>query len=59
MCKLLERNEEFKWDDACNKSWEWMNASMTCLFVLIVPNWDAEFHVHTNASNFALGVMLG
>jgi hypothetical protein len=57
MCKLF--NEEFKWDDACNKSWEWMKASMTCLLILIVPNWNAKFHVHTDASNFALGVMLG
>jgi hypothetical protein len=59
MCKLLKKNEEFKCDDACNKSWEWMKASMTCLLVLIVPNWNVEFHVHINASNFALGVMMG
>ncbi len=32
---------------------------MTCLLVLMVPNWNFEFHLHTNASNFALGVMLG
>jgi hypothetical protein len=36
-----------------------MKTSMTCLPVLIVPNWNVEFHVHTNASNFALVVMLG
>jgi hypothetical protein len=59
MCKLLKKNEEFKWDDAYNKSWEWMKASMTCLPILIVPNWNVEFHVHTNASNLALGVTLG
>ncbi len=34
-------------------------ASMTCLPMLMVPNWKIEFHEHTNASNFALGVMLG
>jgi hypothetical protein len=31
---------------------------MTCLFVLIVPNWKLEFHVQINASNFALKTML-
>jgi len=25
----------------------------------MAPNWKIEFHEHTNASNFALGVMLG
>ncbi len=31
---------------------------MTCLCALIVPNWKLEFHVHIDASNFALGAML-
>ncbi len=31
---------------------------MTCLLVLIVPNWKLEFHVQIDASNFALGTML-
>jgi hypothetical protein len=59
MCKLLKKDEELKWIETCNKSWEWMKASMTCLLMLIVPNLKIEFHVHTNASNFALGVRLG
>ncbi len=58
MCKLLKKDEEFKWNKAYNKSWQWMKASMTCLSVLMVPDQKIEFHVHTNASNFVLGVML-
>ncbi len=26
--------------------------------ILIVPNWTREFHIHTNASNYAIGTML-
>jgi hypothetical protein len=36
-----------------------MKASMTCLPMLMVPNWKIKFHVHIDTSNFALGVMLG
>jgi hypothetical protein len=36
-----------------------MKASMTCLPILIVPNWNVKFHVHMDASNFALSVILG
>jgi hypothetical protein len=36
-----------------------MKTSMMCLPVSMVPNWKIEFHVHTNTSNFVLGVMLG
>jgi hypothetical protein len=59
MCKLLKKDEEFKWIEIYNQSWEWMKASMTCLPTLLVQNWKIEFHVHTDASNFVLGVMLG
>jgi hypothetical protein len=59
MCKLLKKDEKFKWIKACNKSWERMKASMTCLPVLMVSNYKIKFHVHIDASNFALGIMLG
>jgi hypothetical protein len=58
MCKLLKKDENFIWIEACAKSWEWMKASMTYLPVLIVLDWKLEFHVHTDASNFALRDML-
>jgi hypothetical protein len=59
MRKLLKKDEKFKWAETCNKSWERMKASMTCLPMLMVPNWKIKFHVHIDASNFALGIMLG
>jgi hypothetical protein len=58
MCKLLKKDQKNLWIKACAKSWEWMKASMACLLVLIIPNLKLEFHVHTNASNIALGAML-
>ncbi len=51
-------DEIFLWRKACSKSWEWMKASMTCIHVLIVRDQKLEFHVHMDASNFALGAML-
>jgi hypothetical protein len=59
MCKLLKKDKEFKWTDACAKSCEWMKPSMTCLPILTIFNWNFKFHVHTNISNFAIGIMLG
>jgi hypothetical protein len=58
MCKLLRNDEKHLWTKVCAKSWEWMKAFMTCLPILIVPNWKIEFHAHINASNFALRPML-
>jgi hypothetical protein len=35
-----------------------MKTTLTTLPILIVPNWIIEFHVHTNALNYAIGSML-
>jgi hypothetical protein len=32
---------------------------MTCLPMLMVPNWKIKFHLHIDTPNFALGIMLG
>jgi hypothetical protein len=58
MCKLLKKDEKFIWIKACAKSWEWMKASMTCLLIPIILDWKLKFHVHIDASNFALGAIL-
>jgi hypothetical protein len=50
MCKLLKKDEKFIWTETCTKFWEWMKAPMTCLLVLIIPNWKLEFHGHIDAS---------
>lgn len=36
-----------------------VKAFKTCLLVLIVLNWKLKFHGYIDASNFALGTMLG
>jgi hypothetical protein len=43
MCKLLRKDEKFKWIEACNKYWEWTKTSMTCWPMLMVPNWKSNF----------------
>jgi hypothetical protein len=35
-----------------------MKTSLITLSVFIVLDWTKEFHVHTNASNYAIGAML-
>jgi hypothetical protein len=58
MCKLLKKDIHYWWDEACEQFFQWMKTSLLTLPILIVPNWTKEFHVHTNASNYAIGTML-
>jgi hypothetical protein len=58
MCKFLKNDEKFIWTEACARCLEWMKASMTCLPVLIALDCKLEYHVHIDASKFALRIML-
>jgi hypothetical protein len=56
MNKLLKKDEASHRKNAC--AWEWLKASIISP-IFIVPNWNLEFHVHINVSNYALKAMLG
>jgi hypothetical protein len=58
MSKLLKKDETSNRKNACAKSWEWLKASIISP-IFIVPNWNLEFHVHIDFSNYALNVMFG
>jgi hypothetical protein len=40
------------------KAWELIKQKYIETPILISPNWQMEFHVHTNASLLVVGVML-
>jgi hypothetical protein len=57
--KLLSKEVEFKWDDECQISFEILKQKLSTTPVLRGPNWSLPFHICTDASDIALGVVLG
>jgi hypothetical protein len=57
--KLLSKEVEFKWDDECQIYFEILKQKLSTTPVLRGPNWSLPFHICTNASDIALGVVLG
>jgi hypothetical protein len=57
--KLLSKEIEFKWDDECQISFEILKQKLSTTSVLRGPNWSLPFHICTNSSDTALGVVLG
>jgi hypothetical protein len=53
--KLMRKSKEFIWTQKCQDAWETIKQKFV---ILITPNWEREFHVHTNASNIVVGAML-
>jgi hypothetical protein len=57
--KLLSKEAEFKWDDECQISFEILKQKLSTTPVLRGPNWSLPFHICTDASDTALGAVLG
>ncbi|GJU52708.1 reverse transcriptase domain-containing protein [Tanacetum coccineum] len=57
--KLLEKDTPFKFDDECIKAFKLLKEKLTCAPVIISPNWNLPFELMYDASDFAVGVVLG
>ncbi len=56
--KLTRKTKTFLWIKECYKAWELNKQKYIEALILISPNQQVEFHVHTIASLLAMGVML-
>jgi hypothetical protein len=56
--KLLYKIEVFEWTTKCQQAWEEIKQHYMDAPILISSHWDIKFHVHTNAFDLAIGIML-
>jgi hypothetical protein len=56
--KLFKKIKIFEWTAECQTTWEGIKNQYIQAPILINPNWEQEFHVHTNASQLAIGAIL-
>ncbi|GJR57772.1 reverse transcriptase domain-containing protein [Tanacetum coccineum] len=57
--KLLEKDTPFEFDDECKKAFELLKEKLTCAPVIVSPNWNLPFELMCDASDFAVGAVLG
>ena len=57
--KLLEKDAKFMWDEDCQKSFEEFKAYLTTAPIVRAPNWKLPFEVMCDASDLAIGAVLG
>jgi hypothetical protein len=48
--KLFKKFEVFEWTKECQNAWEEIKNLYIQTPILISPNWELQFHVHTYAS---------
>jgi len=56
---LLMKNVEFKWNDLYQKAFDELKNQLSTTPILRGPDWALPFHISSDASDTAIGVVLG
>ena len=59
MTRLLEKEVEFDFSEDCVKAFEMLKEKLTNTPIMTTPNWSLPFELMCDASDFALGAVLG
>ena len=59
MCSLLEKEVKFYFDEMCFKDFEMLKRNLIEAPILIAPNWELPFELMCDASDVAVGAVLG
>ena len=59
LCRLLEKDAKFKFDESCHTSIEDIRARLVEAPIMAKPDWTKEFEIMCDASDYAMGPVLG
>ncbi|KAM1972847.1 hypothetical protein FF1_019358 [Malus domestica] len=59
LCQLLQKDVTFKFDDECEKAFNHLKEMLTSTPIIVLPYWSLPFELMCDASNYALGTVLG
>nr|GEU55058.1 reverse transcriptase domain-containing protein [Tanacetum cinerariifolium] len=59
MTRLLEKDTPFLFSQVCVEAFQTLKRKLTEAPILIAPDWDMPFELMCDASDFAIGVVLG
>ena len=59
LCRLLEKDTKFKFDESCQRSFEVIKSRLVEAPIMEKPDWNKEFEIMCDASDYAMGDVLG
>ena len=59
LCRLLEKDIKFNFDDSWHNSFEEIKSRLVKAPIMAKPDWNREFEIMCDASDFAMGAILG
>nr|KAJ0222679.1 hypothetical protein LSAT_V11C200054720 [Lactuca sativa] len=59
MCQLLQKEVDFEFNETCKEAFGKLKELLTSAPIMQAPNWDLPFEIMCDASNYAIGAVLG
>ena len=59
LCRLLEKDTKFKFDESCQRSFEDIKLRLVEAPIMVKPDWNKEFEIMCDVSDYAMGAVLG
>ena len=59
LCRILEKDTKFNFDATCQSSFEDIKSRLVEAPIMAKPYWNSEFEIMCDASDYAMGVVLG
>ena len=59
LCRLLEKDAKFEFDGACGSVFEEIKSRLVIAPIMATPEWSKDFEIMCDASDYAMGVVLG
>ena len=59
LCRLLEKDTKFNFDESCQNSFEEIKSLLVEAPIIAKPDWNREFEIMCDASDFSMGAVLG
>lgn len=59
ICNLLSKDNSFEWTKACQEAFSKLKGMLTSAPIMQPPNWSLPFEIMCDASDYAIGAVLG
>ena len=59
LCRLQEKDSKFDFDESCRSAFEEIKSRLVITLIMATPNWNKDFEIMCDASDYAMGAMLG
>ena len=59
LCRLLEKDAKFDFDESCRSAFEEIKSKLVLAPIMLTSDWNNEFEIMCDASDYAMGVVLG